>query len=134
MITIYLKDLFESTTVFFWWLTFAVLVLMIVLNIIAIISTHYNDKSYWPRQALRFMILGKNRWWFHLTLLIANILCCALLFGRYHYSPWILALPLISYPLSGIVITWAARLLSIVGWLIAKGIERYLKIFRMNWF
>ena len=54
--------------------------------------------------------------------------------GGHDYSPWILAVPLVSYPLSGIVVTWVTRLLAVFSWLLAKSIEYYLKIFRLNWF
>ena len=56
------------------------------------------------------------------------------LLGCHDYSPWILAVPLVSYPLSGIVVTWVTRLLAVFSWLLAKSIEYYLKIFRLNWF
>ena len=49
-------------------------------------------------------------------------------------APWMLAFPLVSYPLSGIVVTWVTRLLAVFSWLLAKSIEYYLKIFRLNWF
>lgn len=85
-------------------------------------------------KALKITVLGKNRQWFRVTLLITNIACCVWLLGCHDYSPWILAVPLVSYPLSGIVVTWVTRLLAVFSWLLAKSIEYYLKIFRLNWF
>lgn len=134
MITISLRSVAEAFVGFAWWASFSVLALMVVLSVIAVVCGHYDDKGYWPKKALKITVLGKNRQWFRVTLLITNIACCVWLLGCHDYSPWILAVPLVSYPLSGIVVTWVTRLLAVFSWLLAKSIEYYLKIFRLNWF
>jgi len=134
MITISLRSVAEAFVGFAWWASFSVLALMVVLSVIAVVCGHYDDKGYWPKKALKITVLGKNRQWFRVMLLITNIACCVWLLGCHDYSPWILAVPLVSYPLSGIVVTWVTRLLAVFSWLLAKSIEYYLKIFRLNWF
>ena len=116
MITISLRSVAEAFVGFAWWASFSVLALMVVLSVIAVVCGHYDDKGYWPKKALKITVLGKSRQWFRVTLLITNIACCVWLLGCHGYSPWILAVPLVSYPLSGIIITWTARLLAVFSW------------------
>ena len=76
MITISLRSVAEAFVGFAWWASFSVLALMVVLSVIAVVCGHYDDKGYWPKKALKITVLGKNRQWFRVTLLITNIACC----------------------------------------------------------
>lgn len=134
MITISLRSVAEAFVSFAWWGSFIVTAGMVLITIIFDVAHNYNTKGFWPKKALKRNILGSARKWFHGALLIANITCCIWLLGCRDYSPWILLLPLISFPLSGVVITWITRFITIISWMIAKSIEYYLKLFKMNWF
>ncbi len=134
MVTISLISIAEAFANAAWRGCFSVTVLMIAATGIFMVCSHYNEKDYWPRKALQIKVLGSFHQWFHITLLITNISCCVWLLGCHNYSPWILAVPLVSYPLSGIILTWATRLITVLCWLFAKSIEYYLKIFQKDWF
>ena len=57
---------------------------------------------------------GSFRSWFHLALLIFNIMFCLRLIISGGYSWWLLAIPPVSFPLSGIILTWTARISAVI--------------------
>ena len=134
MVTISLRSAAEAFAGIAWWGSFSVTALMIVATVVFMICSHYDEEGYWPRKALQIKVLGSSCQVFHVALIITNISCCVWLLGCHGYSPWIIAVPLVSYPLSGIILTWITRLMTVLCWLLAKSIEYYLKIFKKNWF
>ena len=134
MISISLRELAANLTGFFFWASFAVTAFLFLITVVVNICSHYNDKEFWPKKAMKFMIADSFRSWFHLALLIFNIMFCLRLIISGGYSWWFLAIPPVSFPLSGIILTWTARISAVIGWVVSKTIENYLKIFRKNWF
>ncbi len=134
MISISLRELAANLTGFFFWASFAITAFLFLVTVVAIIGGHYNDKEFWPKKAMKLLIAGSFRSWFHLALLIFNIMFCLRLIISGGYSWWLLAIPPVSFPLSGIILTWTARISTVIGWVVSKTIENYLKIFRKNWF
>lgn len=130
--TISVLSMAQAVVSFAWWTCVVIVAVMVLLTVAANVSRCYDKKDFWPREALRITVLGKAKQWFHMALLLTNICCALWLVGCYGWTWWTFALTVITFPLSGIILTWLTRFMCVLTWLVAKGVEKYLRIFR--WF
>ena len=124
----------KAFVAFAWWATACICALTIVVSIAGFVIINYGKENFWPQKAMKITVMGSSKRWFHVILLLANICCALWLIGCHGWTWWIIALPIVTFPLSGIILTWLSRFMCVLTWLVAKSIEMYVRIFRKNWF